>query len=80
VLRQTDSDVTIEIINDGVPVQPQQRSLDSGSGIQNLSNRVSKLDGKLTTITDDAGLFHLRATIPTGRRAAHETPSSAALL
>jgi signal transduction histidine kinase len=81
VLRQTGSDVTIEITNDGVPVQPQQRSLDSGSGIQNLSNRVSKLDGQLTTFTDETGHFHLRATIPIGRRApAHEIPSSAAML
>jgi two-component system sensor histidine kinase DesK len=80
VLRQTDSDVTIEITNDGVPHGPQQHGLDSGSGIQNLSNRVSKLDGDLTTSTDEAGLFHLRATIPTGRRAAQETPSSVALL
>jgi len=80
VLRQTDSDVTIEITNDGVPGQPPQRSLDSGSGIQNLSNRVSKLDGTLTTNTDPAGQFHLRATIPTPRRAAYETPSSAALI
>jgi two-component system, NarL family, sensor histidine kinase DesK len=80
VLRQTDSDVTIEITNDGVPHLPQQQSLDSGSGIHNLSNRVSRLDGELTTSSDDAGHFRLRATIPTGRRAAYETQSSAALL
>jgi two-component system sensor histidine kinase DesK len=75
VLKQTDADVTIEITNDGVPGQPQQRSLDSGSGIQNLSNRVSRLDGELTTATDEGGNFHLRATIPTRRRAAHESES-----
>ena len=80
VLRQTDSDVTIEITNDGVPDGPQQQSLDSGSGIQNLSNRVTRLDGQLTTMTDEAGQFHLRATIPTGRRAANETHTSSAAL
>jgi len=79
-IRQTDSDVTIEITNDGVPVTPRQRSLDSGSGIQNLSNRVSKLDGQLTTSTDAAGHFHLRATIPMVRRTGHEAPSSSAAL
>ncbi|HEX6686950.1 MAG TPA: sensor histidine kinase [Candidatus Limnocylindrales bacterium] len=76
VLRQTDTEVTIEITNDGVPDRPQQRTLDSGSGIQNLSNRVNRLDGELTTGTVDGGHFRLRATIPTGRRAA-ETRSAA---
>jgi two-component system, NarL family, sensor histidine kinase DesK len=76
VLQQNDSEVTIEITNDGVPNRPrQQQTLDSGSGIQNLSNRVSRLDGELTTMTDDTGQFHLRATIPTDRRAAYETPA-----
>jgi two-component system, NarL family, sensor histidine kinase DesK len=80
ILRQTDTDVSIEITNDGVPDSPQQHSLDSGSGIQNLSNRVSRLDGNLVTSTDERGNFRLLATIPTGRRAAHESHSSAALL
>ena len=80
LLRQTDSEVTIEITNDGVPNRPPKQGLDSGSGIQNLSNRVSRLDGELTTTTDAAGQFHLRATIPTGRRAAYEAQSSEALL
>jgi two-component system sensor histidine kinase DesK len=66
-LRQTDSDVTIEIVNDGVPPGPRESLLDSGSGIHNLSNRVANLDGSLTTSTSPDGFFRLRATIPTGR-------------
>ncbi|HCT76190.1 MAG TPA: hypothetical protein DGG94_00055 [Micromonosporaceae bacterium] len=66
-LRQTPIEVTIEIVNDGVPPARQEPTLDSGSGIHNLSNRVAFLDGKLTTVADRDGNFRLRATIPTGR-------------
>ncbi|WP_117210704.1 sensor histidine kinase [Allorhizocola rhizosphaerae] len=67
-LRQTDTDVTIIITNDGVSHEPPtQVSEGGGSGIRNLSNRVANLDGTLTTSTDPDGRFRLRATIPTGR-------------
>jgi two-component system sensor histidine kinase DesK len=66
-LRQTDSDVTITITNDGVSHEPQAQLSDGGSGIQNLSNRVANLDGTLSTGTDQDGRFRLRATIPTSR-------------
>jgi two-component system sensor histidine kinase DesK len=65
-LRQTASDVTIEIVNDGVPPRPREPMLDSGSGIHNLSNRVAHLAGSLTTSNSPEGYFRLRATIPTG--------------
>ena len=68
ILRQSPAEVTIEICNDGVPGGPQQRMLDGGSGIQNLSNRVAHLDGTLTTTADGDGHFRLRAAIPTVTR------------
>lgn len=67
ILRQNSDDATIEITNDGVTEAPTDRPVDSGSGIQNLSNRVASLDGTLTAAIEPDGCFKLRATIPIKR-------------
>jgi two-component system sensor histidine kinase DesK len=67
VMRQHAHSVEIEIANDGVSQTPEKPNPDSGSGIQNLSNRVASLDGELTAGPGPDGRYRLRATIPTTR-------------
>jgi two-component system sensor histidine kinase DesK len=76
-MRQHDSIVEIEITNDGVPQPPEKPNPDSGSGIQNLSNRVANLDGRLTAGLGPDGRYRLRATIPTSRQDT-DAPTAAA--
>jgi two-component system, NarL family, sensor histidine kinase DesK len=63
-VRQTDGEVYIDIVNDGVPQIPLQRIGSGGSGIPNLSQRLTTLNGQLTAGLDPDGRFRLHATAP----------------
>lgn len=61
-LHERDGMVCLEIVNDGVTQQPSPRI--AGSGIDNLSYRVSRLGGTLTAGLRAEGGFRLRADVP----------------
>ena len=74
-IRRTDEGVTLDIVNDGVdepdrdPTRPANPSGNgsggpSGSGIGNLSHRVTDLGGELTAGVESGGRFRLRAVVP----------------
>lgn len=66
-VRRNDGKVCIDIVNDGVPQISVQRlgsGGNGGSGIPNLSQRLTVLDGTLTAGIDPDGRFRLRATAP----------------
>jgi signal transduction histidine kinase len=79
-MRRTDGGVCLDIVNDGVerageshpaadggpearPV-PAPRDTSPGSGIGNLSHRVTDLGGELTAGIEPDGRFRLRAIVP----------------
>jgi signal transduction histidine kinase len=71
VIRQTDSEVSLDIVNDGVEQPVTAHSVEAagtivvaGSGIRNLSYRVAKLGGELHTGLDEDGRFRLRVGVP----------------
>ncbi|WP_370384856.1 sensor histidine kinase [Catenulispora sp. GAS73] len=71
VIRQTDGEVSLDIVNDGVArAEPLSASgakgpaVVTGSGIRNLSYRVAKLGGELQTGLDKDGRFRLRVSLP----------------
>ncbi len=71
VIRQTESEVYLDIVNDGVEQLPTTHAADAagtivvaGSGIRNLSYRVAKLGGELHTGLDEDGRFRLRVGVP----------------
>jgi signal transduction histidine kinase len=61
-VRQFERAVCMEIINDGVPEAPAERT--NGSGIHNLSFRVAMLGGELTAGLEPDGRFRLHARVP----------------
>jgi two-component system sensor histidine kinase DesK len=63
-VRQGDGQVCIDIVNDGVPQIPLQRIGSGGSGIPNLSQRLTALAGTLSAGLDPDGRFRLHATAP----------------
>jgi signal transduction histidine kinase len=70
-IRQVDGEVTLQIINDGVagpelthPAGAYGTAAGAGSGIRNLSYRVTKLGGKLHTSLDTNGRFRLQVHLP----------------
>jgi two-component system sensor histidine kinase DesK len=68
-VRQERGKVQMDIVNDGVPQAPPEPARHGGSGIRNLSARVSALGGTLTAGPDPDGRFRLRATAPVSRQA-----------
>jgi signal transduction histidine kinase len=56
--------VCIDIINDGVPQDPDELSAGPGSGLRNLTERVNRLGGELLARAEDGGRFHLHAEVP----------------
>jgi two-component system, NarL family, sensor histidine kinase DesK len=63
-VRQSDHQVRIDIVNDGGAQDDPEDVLRGGSGIHNLSVRVSALGGKLAAGLDHDGLFRLHAVVP----------------
>ncbi|WP_166659324.1 sensor histidine kinase [Labedaea rhizosphaerae] len=66
-VRQNDDQVAILVVNDGVPDEPMEqvaRSDNSGSGIHNLSDRVTALGGLLSAGVGTDGRFRLTAAVP----------------
>jgi two-component system sensor histidine kinase DesK len=66
-VRQNEDQVAILVVNDGVPDEPMEqvaRSDDSGSGIHNLSDRVTALGGLLSAGVGTDGRFRLTAAVP----------------
>jgi two-component system sensor histidine kinase DesK len=66
-VRETDTVVIIEMMNDGVPNDPVDSREDSGpggSGIHNLSARVAELGGELTAEFQADNKFRLYVTLP----------------
>jgi signal transduction histidine kinase len=71
VIRQVDGEVSLDIVNDGVgSAEPlpaatvNGTAAAAGSGIRNLSYRVTKLGGELHTGLDADGRFRLRVDVP----------------
>ncbi|HEX4700884.1 MAG TPA: histidine kinase [Pseudonocardiaceae bacterium] len=71
LVRQDDAAVTVEVINDGARRSPmmlpgEQPDIDvnSGSGLDNLSARVTAIGGRLTAETTDDDRFRLLVHIP----------------
>jgi signal transduction histidine kinase len=70
VIRQTDTEVYLDIVNDGVEradgtaTAPVNGSVVAGSGIRNLSYRVAKVGGELHTGLEPDGRFRLRVGVP----------------
>ncbi len=58
------TNVCIDIVNDGVPDDPDELSEGPGSGLRNLTERVNRLGGDLLAAPEDGGRFHLHAEIP----------------
>jgi signal transduction histidine kinase len=56
--------VCIDIVNDGVPADPNELSEGPGSGLRNLTERVNRLGGELLARAEDDGRFHLHAEVP----------------
>ncbi len=70
VIRQTESEVYLDIVNDGVdqantaPTVQVDGAIVAGSGIRNLSYRVAKVGGELHTGVEADGRFRLRVGVP----------------
>jgi len=64
VVVQDGGTVRMRIENDGVQPEPVEPTTRQGSGIQNLSSRVSALRGRLTAGILPDGRFHLCADLP----------------
>jgi signal transduction histidine kinase len=73
VIRQTDDEVYLDIVNDGVDrTAPAFVGLDdgrtgvvvAGNGLRNLSYRVAKVGGELHTGLEPDGRFRLRVGVP----------------
>nr|WP_052478495.1 histidine kinase [Kibdelosporangium sp. MJ126-NF4]CEL18565.1 sensor histidine kinase [Kibdelosporangium sp. MJ126-NF4] len=64
-IRQQGDMVSLEIINDGVPVDDSTEETDlvGGSGLRNLAKRVTDLGGHLSAQPITGGRFRLRATV-----------------
>lgn len=78
-VRQTDGEVWIDIVNDGVSQAPVQRTQQGGNGIANLSARVAALSGTLSAGLDQDGRFQLRATVPLSRSLPQQHGSRSAI-
>jgi two-component system sensor histidine kinase DesK len=63
-VHQNADQVSIVVINDGVPDEPMEQVAHSGSGIHNLSDRATTLGGILNAGVADDGRFHLTASVP----------------
>jgi two-component system, NarL family, sensor histidine kinase DesK len=66
-VRQVGAEVTIDLLNDGVPktrVDSREDNGPGGSGIHNLSARVAELGGELTTEFLPDNRFRLHAKLP----------------
>jgi signal transduction histidine kinase len=59
-----ESSVCLDIVNDGVPDDPDEVSEGPGSGLRNLTERVNRLGGELFARPEDSDKFHLHAEIP----------------
>lgn len=70
VIRQTDSEVYLDIVNDGVDREDpafaglRDGEVAAGSGLRNLSYRVAKVGGELQTGLEADGRFRLRVGVP----------------
>jgi len=67
VLRQAPDGVSLAIVNDGVATAPDNghpRVGGHGSGIRNLSERVTKLGGDLDCGEDPDGHYRLKVSLP----------------
>lgn len=63
-IRRGELSVCIDIVNDGVPDDPDELSEGPGSGLRNLTDRVNRLGGELLARAEDGGRFHLHAEVP----------------
>ncbi|MEJ3747496.1 histidine kinase, partial [Actinomycetes bacterium KLBMP 9797] len=65
-LSRVGSAVVLDIVNDGVPVDPVDAvsSGAAGSGIPNMRHRIAWLGGELVAGAEDGGRHRLHATIP----------------
>jgi signal transduction histidine kinase len=70
-VRRTETGVSLDIVNDGIEAdgaEPQRARVlpqePSGSGIGNMSHRVTNLGGRLTAGVEPDGRFRLRAVVP----------------
>ncbi len=63
-LRQSQQQVTIEIVNDGVRQVTADSGTHGGGGLGNLAGRAVELGGELVTERTGDDEFRLRATIP----------------
>jgi two-component system sensor histidine kinase DesK len=63
-IREEHGRVEMDIRNDGVPQAPVEQDPNSGSGIGNLSSRVTALGGHLSTGIEPDGRFRLHLTVP----------------
>jgi signal transduction histidine kinase len=68
-VRQAAGTASLEILNDGVVHKDLPRDPDSGSGIRNLSDRVTSLHGSVTTELRADGRFRLHAQVPLSSQA-----------
>lgn len=66
LVRRSSDEVWIDIVNDGVPQDPDEQppSKGGGSGIPNLSVRLAALGGTLIAGPDHDGRFRLHASAP----------------
>ena len=56
--------VCIDIVNDGVPDEPDNVNEAPGSGLRNLTERVNRLGGELIARPEGRDSFHLHAEVP----------------
>ena len=57
-------EVSLDIVNDGVRPSREQGERPAGSGLRDLTDRVRRLGGELTTATEPDGRFRLHASLP----------------
>lgn len=63
-IRQTNQEVRIELVNDGVRRVPDAAVSERGSGLGNLAIRAAEIGGRLTAEPVDGDAFRLRVAIP----------------
>ena len=68
--RTANGAVVLELVNDGVPEQPDEPTEYSGSGLGNLAVRLAAVGGTLTAEAGPEGWFRLIAHAPLDRGAA----------
>lgn len=68
-IAQAQAVTTVEIVNDGLSTTATGTG---GSGVANLTRRVTQLGGKLTTGIRPDGTYRLHATVPNGSRSTND--------